>query len=282
MQAPVDTTLNTENNVRTRRRSIIQSLDRGLVILESVAKSGHAVSLAELAQLFDIDRSTAFRLADTLKRRGFLSCPRNSKGYALGPSMWRLAQACDWNDTLVKISRPFLQFLANQTRETAHLAIREGREALFIDNVLGNHLITVSGQVGELVPLHCTAHGKALLADYDGAQLRVLLGGGQLKGYTEQTITSLDRLTEACAHIRSQGYVMDDSEYQLALRCVAAPVRDHDGEVVGSIGISAPVERMPEHLRGIRAMQVLKAAHDIHAVLSMPARRSSAAANSRT
>jgi len=259
---------------------VIQSLDRGLIILESAAKAGHPVSLTELASFFGIDRSSAFRLADTLKRRGFLACPRDSNGYVLGPAMWRLSQAYDWSQALVEIAHPSLQSLADETNETAHLAIREGDEALFIDKVLGGHLITVSGQVGELVPLHGTAHGKALLADYDAAQLRALWGGRPLKAYTPHTITSVEGLAESCAEIRSQGFVTDDGEYQDSLRCVAAPVRDRDGSVIGSIGISAPAARIPVELRGIRARQVLKAAGEIHAALNVPAGRDSAAANS--
>ncbi len=109
MQATVDAQLGSERAESPRQRRVIQSLDRGLVILESTAKAGRPISLSELAALFGIDRSSAFRLADTLKRRGFLACPRNSNGYILGPAMWRLAQAYDWSHTLVRIARPFLR-----------------------------------------------------------------------------------------------------------------------------------------------------------------------------
>lgn len=252
---------------------MIQSLDRGLVILELVTKSERPVSLAELAELFGIDRSSAFRLADTLKHRGFLGRARNSNGYVPGPSMWGLVQAHNWNRTLVKIARPHLRRLATQTKESAHLAIREGDEALFIDNVPGKHLITV----GEMVPLYCTAHGKALLADYTAEQLRALLGRRPFKAYTPRTVTSVERLSEVCTLIRSQGFVIDESEYYESFRCVAAPVRDGDGSVIGSVGISAPATRMPDDLLGFRADQVVEAAQKIQVALGMPTRRGSAA-----
>lgn len=266
---------NSETAGCSRRKPAVQSLDRGLVILESVAKSGHPVSLAELAELIGIDRSSAFRLADTLRQRGFLACPGPVKGYVLGPAIWRCAQACDWSQTLIRIARPQLRWLANQTGETAHLAVREGDRALFIDTVLGNHLLTVSGQVGEQVPLYCTAHGKALLADYDEVQLKRLLGERPLKSYTQQTNTSIEKLAGICEQVRSQGFVLDEADYQEALRCLAAPVRDAGGSVIGSIGISAPASRMPQELRGVRASQVVKAAMEIQTALSVPARRSS-------
>ena len=142
----------------------IQSLDRGLVILEAVAKSSSPVSLSDLTGLLGIDRSSVYRLANTLKRRGFLAYPAGRKDYILGPALWRLSHLYDWGTMLIRVSREHLKQLAGDTNETAHLAIRESKHALFIDHAAANHVIAVSGQTGESVPLYCTAHGKALLA----------------------------------------------------------------------------------------------------------------------
>src|SRR6195256_1862384 len=154
----------------------IQSLDRGLVILEAVANSSEPVSLAELTNLVGIDRSSVFRLAFTLKRRGFLAYPAGRKDYILGPALWRLSHQYDWGTMLIRVSREHLKQLAVQTNETAHLAVREGKHALFIDHAAANHVIAVSGQTGESVPLYCTAHGKALLTDLNQQELITLFG----------------------------------------------------------------------------------------------------------
>ena len=127
----------------------IQSLDRGLTILQFVARSKQPVSLGELAELIKVDRSSAFRLAHTLRRRGFLSCPPSRKEYVLGSSIWMLARHYDWSNTLVEVAHRELKFLANEINETAHLAIREGNSALFIDSAHANHVIAVAGQAGE-------------------------------------------------------------------------------------------------------------------------------------
>src|SRR5580658_3076006 len=134
----------------------IQSLDRGLFILQLVARSKQPTSLGEFAALLNIDRSCAFRLAQTLRRRGFLSCPPGRKDYVLGSSMWTLSRQYDWSNMLIKVADPELKLLATQINETAHLAIREGKSALFIDSAHATHVIAVAGQTGELVPLHCT------------------------------------------------------------------------------------------------------------------------------
>lgn len=248
----------TRNNNGQHATPAIQSLDRGLIILEAVARSGEPVSLGELTQLLGIDRSSVFRLANTLKRRGFLTYPGGRKDYVLGPAIWRLSHEYDWGNMLSKVAHEDLKLLAAQVNETAHLAIREGKHALFVGHAASNNVIAVSGQTGELVPLYCTAHGKALLADLDKAGLRALFGPGNLKTYTSRTIVSLDTLAKHCATIRAVSLATDDGEYLEGIRCMAAPIRGEGGTIIGSIGISAPVvrcspERLNEWSRRVRA-----------------------------
>jgi IclR family acetate operon transcriptional repressor len=256
----------TKNGV-SRETPPIQSLDRGLVILEAVANSSNPVSLSDLTGVLGIDRSSVFRLANTLKRRGFLAYPAGRKDYILGPALWRLSHHYDWGTMLIRVSREHLKQLASQTNETAHLAVREGRHALFIDHAVANHVIAVSGQTGESVPLYCTAHGKALLADLDQKELTALFGRGPLKQFTKQTIGTIAQLARVCTQIRSQGFSSDDGELQEGVRCVAAPIRAESGVVIGSIGISAPAIRFPKDRYAIASDQVRAVAEDISARL---------------
>lgn len=251
---------------------LIQSLDRGLAILQAVARAKEPVSLGELAELLDIDRSSAFRLAHTLRRRGFLSCPPGRKDYVLGSSMWTLSRQYDWNNMLVKVAHPELKLLAAQINETAHLAIREGKSALFVDSAHAKNVVAVAGQSGELVPLHCTAHGKALLADLDERELRAQLGAGPLQMFTRTTITTIKALARECASIQEQGYATDDSEYAAELRCIAAPIR-FGKDIVGSIGISAPLQRFAKSLYPEYAEKVCSVAARIGKTLSQTADR---------
>jgi DNA-binding IclR family transcriptional regulator len=246
----------------------IQSLDRGLIILETVAKSNAPVSLTELTGVLGIDRSSVFRLANTLKRRGLLTYPAGRKDYILGPSLWRLAHLYDWGNMLVQISHKHLKQLASETNETAHLAIREGKRALFVDHATSNHVISVSGQTGEMVPLYSTAHGKALLVDLDLRDFQSLFGTGRLRPYTKATISTVTQLAKACAQFRAQGFACDDGEFQEGIRCVAAPIRAEGGIIVGSIGISAPVQRFPDERYAICGAQVRSVAERISERLS--------------
>ena len=245
----------------------IQSLDRGLAIIQKVALSKQPVSLGEVAEALEIDRSSAFRLAQTLRRRGFLACPAGRKDYILGPSMWTLSHGYDWSNMLVRVAHAELKSLANELNETAHLAVREGKSALFIDSAHANHVIAVSGQTGELVPLYCTAHGKALLADADERELRSQFGAGPLTKYSKSTITSIKALVHECAEIHARGFATDEGEYSEGIRCVAAPIRLQDGSIVGSIGISAPDSRFLKARYPAYGSKVIKVAAGIGALL---------------
>ena len=249
----------------------IQSLDRGLVILETIGKSSSPVSLGHLTGILGIDRSSVFRLANTLKRRGFLAHPSTGKNYILGPSVWRLSRQYDWSNMLATVAHDHLKSLAAFTNETAHLAVREGRSALFIDHASSTHVIAISGQTGEHVPIYCSAHGKALLADFAEPDLKAFVGDKPLKSYTRKTITTVKGLAAACAEIKKRGYATDDGEYLEGVRCVAAPIRDHDDTVIGSIGISAPIARFPDSRYAECARRVKESARQIGRLISVQA-----------
>ena len=245
----------------------IQSVDRGLVILETVGRSSGAVSLAQLTDVIGIDRSSVFRLANTLKRKGFLAYGPAGKDYVLGTSVWRLSRQYDWDGMLAKIAHEHLQNLARITGETTNLTIREGSKVLFIDHVATNHVVAISGQTGEILPLYCTAHGKVLLADFDEAGLRKLLGSKPLVRHTKNTLKSITQLARACAEIRARGFAIDHSEYIEDVCCVAAPIRGRKGAILASIGLSAPAARFPPSRDSELAAHVVRAAATVSALL---------------
>jgi DNA-binding IclR family transcriptional regulator len=243
----------------------IQSLGRGLSILEAVAESPEPVPLKHLTDLLGIDRSSVFRLANTLRQRRFLANPEGRNDYILGPSAWRLSRKFG-RSALITFCQEHLKVLTETTGETSHVAVREGEQALFVDHRASvGQVVTVSGQTGEYVPLYCTAHGKALLADFD---LKNLFGVEPLKAWSKSTNVSLARLAKECVKIHAEGFATDDGEYMDELRCVAAPIRDQAGVIVASVGISAPSTRFPKERYAIVAAQVARAARDISASIA--------------
>ena len=239
----------------------IQSLDRGLILLEAVAGAGRPVTLSELMAVLKIDRSSVFRLANTLKRRGYLAQMPESKRYALGSSIWRLSALFHFENLLLQVARPHVAALAEETGETTHVAVREGTRAVLIDRRLTLQTVGVAGAgSGTALSLHGSGLGKALLADFDREGLARLLGDAPLARFTRRTITTLDALAKACAQARARGYAVDDEEGYDGVRCLGAPVRDASGAVVAAVGISAPGERLPRAAVRRAAARVVAAA----------------------
>ena len=245
----------------------IQSLDRGLRLLLEVGMAGRPVSLGELTELLEIDRSSVYRLANTLTLRGFFSQSPETKAYTLGPAIWQLANQMRQSNPLLQVAREHVAALAEQTGETAHVAAREEDRVVFLDYVLTNHTVGVSVGSGRTEPLYCTALGKALIADFDLEQLRELLGPGRLHSYTPKTIGSIRELADECQSIQQRGFAVDDLEFRDGVRCVAAPIRDFDGVVVAAIGISAPSSRLTKRQVNEVGSQVKAAADTVSAKL---------------
>jgi len=225
----------------------IQSLNRGLILLETVANARQPVSLSQLALVLKIDRSSVFRLANTLKLRGFLAQLPDNKHYMLGSAVWQMAGLFNFGNVLLQLARDHVNALAADTGETIHLAIREGCRAILIDRQLTAKAIGVAGGgSGTHVPLYCTSVGKALLADFDYDRLIQLFGDKQLAKFTKRTITTLAKLAKECQNTCRRGYAVDNEEEHDGVRCIGAPIRDANGEIVASVGISAPVARLPQ------------------------------------
>jgi DNA-binding IclR family transcriptional regulator len=252
---------------RAAQVATVQSLDRGLAIVQAIAGASQPLSLGQVAELLGVDRSTAFRLLHTLKRRGFVAMPSGRKDYILGSAIWTLHNHYDWSKMLVKVASDQLKLLAAQTNETSHIAIREGNQALFMDCAAATHMVAVSSRIGELLPLYCTAHGKALLVDSSEEYLKVLFGNRPLKKFTAATLSTVPELVKDIANIKKRGYTVDDAEFRDEIRCIAAPIR-LGTEVVGSIGISAPVQRVTSQTTRLNAEKVCAIAARIGEILS--------------
>ncbi len=241
----------------------IQSLDRGLKLLEMIATATHPVGLAELTRALGVDRSTAFRLADTLKRRGFIAQAGGKRGYVLGSAFWRLSDTSDRLDSLRQTARDAIVALAEKTGETTHLAVRRATRVFFVDHVLSPQRLGVTICAGRSDALHTTSVGKALLIDCDRDFLGELYKNEEFSKPTPRAVGTLDELAAECLRAKRKGYAVDDEEAHEGIRCIAAPIRDGSGRVIASVGISGPSTRVPKKRWVEFGGEVMKTAAEI-------------------
>lgn len=218
--------------------SEIQSLARGLRILDILGMADDSVGITELAAQLEMDKSSVSRMMQTLASYGYAEQDPGTRRYRLGPQVVALGQALLTRMPLRDMAKPFLHQLVELTGECAHLGILAQGQVLYIDQVESPATLRVNTGVGTLAPLHCTALGKCLLA-FDGAPVPAVL-----EPFTARTITDHKALEVHLSQTRRQGYAIDDEEYSYGVRCVAVPVYDHQARVVGAVGISGPAGRI--------------------------------------
>ncbi len=217
---------------------VVQSLQRGLAVLDFLAERGGPVRTSEIAQQFDIDKANASRLLKTLTEAGYAERAADRR-YVIGGKMrGDDGRQLEGVIALRERTRSLLEGLVEASGECAHMAVLVGDKVWYIDKISSPHALRVDHPVGALAPLHCTALGKAFLAFLPTA------AAGALARYTASTIVDRERLAAELAAARAQGYASDDEEFSPGVRCVAAPVRNGGGRMVAAVGLSGPTARI--------------------------------------
>ena len=221
----------------------VQSVDRAITVLEILARRGE-VGVTDLAAELGVHKSTAFRLVSVLESRGLVEQHSERGRYRLGLGLVRLAGATTARLDLTQQGRTVIELLARQLGETMNITILSGHDALYIDQVAGTSALQMHNWMGQLVPLHCTSNGKALIAWLSEERQRELLVE-PLARFTDTTVTDVDDLLKELVRVREQGFATAFEELEQGLIAVAAPIRDMTGNVVASLSASGPVFRVP-------------------------------------
>ena len=217
-----------------------QTLLRGLDVLEGVAEG--PASLGELAQRLGLTRSTTHRLANALIERRYLTLVPG-RGYQLGPKLLELGFQAQQQADLVQIARPRLEALAQQSEDTVHLGIMDGDRALYLDKIPGRRRIVISSRVGDRHPLTSTGLGKALLLDEAPQRWKALF---ELDQQNSNVVVDYATWLQRMNGYVETGRAYDLEENEDQIRCVAAPIRDASGGIVGAISVSSAAQYMDD------------------------------------
>jgi DNA-binding IclR family transcriptional regulator len=220
----------------------VQSVDRAISVLEILARRGD-VGVSEVAAEIGVHKSTASRLLSALEDRDLVEQVGDRGRYQLGFGILRLAQAIPTRLDLVRQARPVLDELVGRIGETVNLAVLRSHYVVNVDQAMSPAAIASQNWVGELTPLHATSSGKVLLSGIDAAVRRQLLDAAGLTRYTKHTITSRKVLEAQLLAAIDDGFATTYEEYEDGLNAIAAPVRDHSGNVVGAVSVSGPAYR---------------------------------------
>jgi DNA-binding IclR family transcriptional regulator len=234
----------------------IRSVAHSLELVDALAPSEEGRGVTELSGMLRLAKSTVYRLLQTMVGHGYVVQDPNSGRYHLGLKFLELGGLVSNRLSILTIARPCLQRLMEATNETVHLGLLEGHEVVYADKIECLRTIRMYSRVGRRSPLHCTALGKALLAHQGEATIQELLRA-RLEQRTARTITAPRALRVELQRVREKGYAEDNEEFEEGLRCLAAPVRDHTGIVVASVGVAGPAARF-ESARQLELIKLVK------------------------
>jgi DNA-binding IclR family transcriptional regulator len=226
---------------------------KALRVLEVVAASPQPVTLSFVADSVAIDKSTTYRMLNTLVVAGYVVRDNLSKRYSLSYKLVYLSRNLLAENEISRLSRQILEELTTATQETVHLNILDDCQTVVIQKVKGTQLVAVDFQIGDRSQLHCTSIGKALLAFQDVRFIEEVIAAG-LPQMASNTIIDPGAFRKELYRIRSQGYALDDHEFSDNMRCIAAPIFEQGGKVRMGISISGPDTRFTldklEELKG--------------------------------
>ena len=225
----------------------IKVLNKTFSILEVLLQQGSAMNLTEISKKLDLYPSTTHRILDTLKHWGYVEQEPDNQEYQLGLKVLELGMAKLQQIDLVREATPYLKELVNQYNETVHVGVLEEGDVLYLAKEEASQTIRMISYVGKRAPLHCTALGKVLLAYLSTEERKKILGGKVLPRLTENTITDKRELEKELDKVKEQGFALDREENEKDVRCVAAPIRNYQGEVIAALSISSPIFRIDKN-----------------------------------
>ncbi len=223
----------------------VQSVERALYLLEILSEVGRPMTLSDISEKAGLNISTVHRLLHTLISHQFVQQDLNSGKYRLGLKVFEIGSKALYSLDIRQVARPDLQDLVDRCNETVNMAILEQGEVVYIEQVESSNMIKMFARVGSRGPAHCTGAGKVLLAYLDQEELSSVIKRGLVR-FTPKTITDPDKLIEELHTIREQGYSLDIEEMEEGVKCIAAPIRNHEGKVIAAVSISGPVARMTD------------------------------------
>ena len=220
----------------------IESLDRGLRVMEMFGGRQQPTTLSDLAKAAGLPRATARRILFTLERAGFVES--DGKLFRLTPRVLMLASTYLASNHMVSVLQPALDRLSSEVQEISSMAILDGNDAVFIARASPTRIFSSGIDIGYRLPAFCTSVGRVLLSRLSDGELAAALDAMDLAPLTPFTVTDRKLLLDAIIADRAQGYSLVDREAEPGFRSISVPVRRYDNAIVAAINMGAHVDRV--------------------------------------
>ncbi|MCP3406956.1 IclR family transcriptional regulator [Bradyrhizobium sp. CCGB01] len=224
----------------------VQSVDRALSILETLAEDDEGYRLSDLAVRTGLSASTVHRLLATLESRRFVQFDRAESKWHVGVRSFTVGASFARRRNFSAQAIPYLRKLRDLTRETANLAVVDDEFIIVLTRMESREIMRSLTQVGGRVAMVTSGVGKAVLATYSDEDVGAVIRHHGMPRLTEKSIVRPSDLFKELEKIRKQGYALDDEEACMGLRCIAAVVYNDCGEPLAAISVSGMTSRLTD------------------------------------
>jgi IclR family pca regulon transcriptional regulator len=225
-----------------RATDFVESLDRGLRLLQSFGDAAGPMTLSDVARAADLPRATARRILFTLAHGGFVST--DGKLFSLTPRVLTFAGSYLRSNQVVAVLQPVLDRIATAAQEISSLAVLDADEVVFIARGSPARVFSAGLDIGYRLPAFCTSVGRAMLGQFDNADLALRLAAMRREPMTPNTVTDPKLLLARIVTDRERGYSLVDREAEPGFRSISVPIRRYDGAIVAAINMGAHVDRV--------------------------------------
>jgi len=248
---------------KMKRDYTIKSVEKALGILDVFSRGRLDLSLSEITETLQMPKPTVFRILCTLEKCGLLRKDEKQGTYRLGLKLVYLGNLVTLDYDIVRMARPVMVRLRDETQETVDYTILDSNQVLYIELLESPRRIKAeSSKVGRKLPLHCTACGK-ILAAFSPNGLDPNWPPKVLPAFTERTITNTKNLLKDLDQVREKGFAVDMGELDEGIYAVSAPILDTNGSALAALTIVAPMERLEQEPISELAAKVVSAAEEI-------------------
>lgn len=252
----------------TESKYTLETLLRGLNILSLYTRETPALTLTEITNATNLNKTTVYRILTTLENTGYLIRDEDTKRYRPGLKVLQLGFASISSLEVRQVARRYLEQLSQQVGETVSLGVLDGIHIIYVDRVRNQGIVGVLLGIGSRLPAHCASMGKAMLAHLPPAELDQYLDQALLEPCTAKSLADRLALESELALVRAQGYATNDEELEMGLRAVAAPIWDNSNRVVAAVNITGSTSSISrKRLVGELAEAVRNAAGQISQAL---------------
>lgn len=237
----------------------VRAIAKACTLLDLLTEAKRPLSLGELTQSSGWAKSTVYGLLSSMRSCGLVEQEPDSGRYTLGVRLFEYGSAVSSTRNIITLAKEPMEQLVKAAGESASLSMLDRGEALVLLHAEPDSAFHIVSETGAHLPAFCTAQGKVLLSALSDAAVRRIFEA-QFQQFTPHSVSSADALLAELETVRKTGYAIENGEFKIGVRGVAAPIKDHTGAIRYAIGLIGMFRRVDSDEFRAATAEVIKTA----------------------